>query len=107
MKRRFLGKEKVGPVQRQVAVHLISGHLVVTLNAIGAACVQQCGGSHNIGPYKALGIRNGAVHMAFRRKVNDHIRLFLFKQVKDKLPVGNITLYKLVVRLVLYRFYWK
>ena len=103
MQGRFLCKEKVRSVKRQVAVHLISGNLMVALDAVGAAGIQKGCGSHDIGPDKGLRVCNGAVHMALGRKVYHHVRLFLLKQFKYKLPVGNVALYKFVVRLILYR----
>ena len=100
---RFLCKEKVRSVKRQVAVHLIGGNLMIALDAIGTAGVKEGCGSHDIGPHKGLRVCNGTVHMALGGKVYHHIRLFLLKQLKYKLPVGNVALYKFIIGLVLNR----
>ena len=65
--------------------------------------VKKGGGSHDIGPQKGLRVCNGTVHMALGGKVYHHIRLFLLKQLKYKLPVGNVALYKFIIGLVLNR----
>ena len=65
----------------QGAVHLVGGHVVeqdALLESIfrlpeGAGGVQQGVGSHHIGADKGLRPQDGAVHMAFRRKVDDGV----------------------------------
>ena len=76
---------------------------MISLNAIGSACIQQRCCSHNIRSYKRLWICNRTVYMTLCCKVHNHIRFFCFKQPKDKLPICNITLHKLIIRLI---FYW-
>ena len=102
MKGRGLRKEEIRPVQRQIAVNLIGGYLMVTLDAIGLAGVQKGGGAHNVGTHELLRMLHGPVHMGLRCEVDDHIRLLLLKELEDEGPVGDIALYELVVGLILH-----
>ena len=43
--------------------------------------------------------------MGLRREVHDHVRLLLFKQAEDELPVRDIPPDKAVIRRVLHRLH--
>ena len=103
MNRGLLREEQVRTVQGKIPVDLVGGYLVIALDAVGPAGIQERGGSHHIGPHKGLRIGDGAVHMALRRKVHDNIRLLFLKQIKDKLPVCDVAPDKLIIRLSLQR----
>ena len=49
-------------------------------------------GTDYIRPHKCLRIGNGAVYMALRRKIHNHIRLLIFEKFEDELSVRNIPL---------------
>ena len=76
---------------------------MITLDSVGAAGIQQGGRSHDIGTDKRLRVRDGTVYMALRCKVYHDIRLFFLKQFEYKVAVCDVAVYKLVVRLILYR----
>ena len=88
----LLGEEQVGPVQRQVAVDLVGGHLVIPLDAILPAGVHHHGGAQDVGLEEYLRVLNGAVHMALRRKVDHHVGVLLLKELVDGLPVTDVDL---------------
>ena len=77
---------------------------MITLNSIGAAGIQQGGRSHDIGTDKCLRVRDGTVYMALCCKVYYDVRLFFLEEFKHKVAVCDIAVYKLVIRLILYRF---
>ena len=77
---------------------------MITFDSIGAAGIQQGGRSHDIGTDKRLRVRDGTVYVALRCKVYNDIWFFLFKQLEYKVAVCDIAVYKLVIRLILYRF---
>ena len=83
---------------------LIGGNLVVTLDSIGTACIEQCRCSHYVCADKALRIDNGTVNMALSREVYNDIRFLFLEEVEYEFAVCDITLYELVVWLVLDRF---
>ena len=103
VERCLLCEEEIRAVKRKVSVNLIGGNLVVTLDSVGAACVKQRCGSHNVCAYKALRIYNGTVYMALRCEVYNDIRFFFFEEVEYEFTVCDVALYELVVRLVLDR----
>ena len=94
MNRRVLGEEQIGPIQRQIAVDLVGGHLMIALYAVLPASVHQHLRAHDIGAQEQLRLGNGAVHMAFRSEIHHDIRLFFFKKRVDSLPIRNIPLHK-------------
>ena len=104
VERCLLCEEEVRAVQRKISVYLIGRNLVVTLNAVGAACVKQRCGSHYVCADKALRIYNGTVNMALCREVYNDIRFLFLEEVEYKFAVCDIALYELVIRLVLDRF---
>lgn len=86
----------------QGAVHLVGGHVVEQdslLESIfrlpeGAGGVQQGVGSHHIGADKGLRPQDGAVHVAFRRKVDDGVHLVFSQDCVDGSPVADVNLLK-------------
>ena len=76
---------------------------MVAFDPVFPAGVQQRGGSHYVGADKALRIHHGTIHMTLGGKVHHHVRLFLLKQVKYKLPVRDIAPDKMIVGLILHR----
>src|SRR5699024_1425658 len=58
----LLREEQIRAVQRQVAVHLIGGNLVISLDAVFAAGVHQHGSTLDVGVQKYLRIFDGTVH---------------------------------------------
>ena len=100
MDRRTLCKEQVGTIQRQVAINFVRRHLMIALNAVFPAGIQQNLRTHDIGSKKHFGVLNGAVYMGFCGKIYDIVRFFRFKQVIYQLSVCNIPLDKLEFRVV-------
>ena len=86
----LLGEEQVRPVQGQVAVDLIGGHLVIALNAVLPAGVHHHGGAQDVGLEEYLRVLDGAVHMALRREVDHHVGVLLLKELVDGLPVTDV-----------------
>ena len=96
----LLGKEQVGTIQRQVTVHLVGGHLMVTLDAILPAGVQHDLRTQNVGLQEDLRVLDGAIHMTFGGKVHHHVGMLLLKQVVDGLAVTDVRLHETEVGLV-------
>ena len=96
----LLCKEQIRAVQRQVAVHLIGGNLMIAGNAVFPAGVHQHSRTLDVGIQKNFRILNRAVHMAFRREVYYHIRMFLFEQTVHRLPVCDAVFYKTEIFLL-------
>ena len=91
---RLLGKEEIRPVEREIAVHLVRGDLVVAADAVFAAGVHQYGGADDVGLQEDGGVFDGAVHMALRREVHNDIGVLLLKKRVHGLPVADIRLHK-------------
>ena len=104
VERCLLCEEEIRAVKRKVSVNLIGGNLVVTLDSIGTACIEQCRCSHYVCADKALRIDNGTVNMALSREVYNDIWFLFFEEIEYEFAVCDIALYELVVRLVLDRF---
>ena len=77
---------------------------MITLDSVSTAGIQKCRCSHYIGADICLRIRDGTVYVALCCKIDNHIRLFFFKQLEYKITVCNIAMYKFIIRFVLYRF---
>ena len=86
----LLGEEEVGAVQGQVAVDLVSGDLVVALHTVFAAGIHHDRGPDDIGLEEDLRVLNGPVHVGLRGKIDDNIRLFLFKEFIDGSAVADV-----------------
>ena len=52
---------------------------MVSLDSKLTAGVKESGGSHNIRSDEAFRIGDGAVNMALRREIDDHVRFLFFK----------------------------
>ena len=98
--RRLLGKEQVGSVQRQVAVDLVGGDLVIAGDAVLAAGVHQRGRADDVGLEEDARVLDGAVHVALRREVDDDVGMLLFKELVYALAVADVQLHKAEVRVV-------
>ena len=74
----LLCEEQVRSVKRQVTVNLVSGNLMITFDAVFAACVHQHCGTDNVGVQENLRVLDGTVNMAFCCEV--------YKLYPDALP---------------------
>ena len=101
---RFLGEEQIRSVQRQVAVYLIGGNLMIALDAVLPAGIHHHSRAEDIGLEEDLRILNGAVHMGFCCKVDNNIRLFLLEELVHALTVADVQLDKPEIRIVHHRF---
>ena len=77
--RGFFREEKIRSVQRKIAVNFIGGNLMIAGDTVFAAGIHQDSRSFNIGIEENFRVFDGTVYMAFRSKVDDHIRMFFFK----------------------------
>ena len=103
MDRRLFRKEQIGTVERQVAVNLVGRNLMIALNAILTACVEQHLRAHHVGLQEDGRVLNRAVNMALRCKVDNDFRLLLLKNIVNCLAVGNIRLDELEMWVVHHR----
>ena len=87
---RLLREEQVRAVERQVAVDLIRRDLMVAVDAILAAGVEQHARADDIRLQEDLRILDGAVDMRLRREVDDDVRLLLLKDAVDRLAVCDV-----------------
>ena len=100
MQRSALGKEQVGAVERQVAVHFVRRYLMVPLYAVLAAGVHERRRTYDVGLQKDAGIFDTAVDVALRREIDHDIRLFLGEQPIHALAVADIQPHKAEIRIV-------
>ena len=103
MDRSLFRKEQIGTVERQVAVNLVGRNLMIALNAILTACVEQHLRAHDVGLQENGRVLNRAVNMALRCKVDNDFRLLLLKNAVNRFAVSNIRLDKLEMRIVHHR----
>ena len=101
--RGFLGEKQVRTVERQVAVNLVGRNLMIALNAILTACVEQHLRAHDVGLQENGRVLNRAVNMALRCKVDNDFRLLLPKNAVNRFAVSNIRLDKFEMRIVHHR----
>ena len=104
MDRRLLREQQVRPVQRQVSVHFIRGHLVIPGDPVFPAGIHQHSRTHDVRLQENARIINAAVHMGFRREIHNHIRMFFLKQPEHCFPVADILLHKPEMRVIHYAF---
>ena len=97
---RLLREEQVRTVERQVAVDLIRRDLMVAVDAIPAAGVEQHARADDIRLQEDLRILDGAVNMRLRREVDDDVRLLLLEDAVDSLTVRDIRADELEVLLL-------
>ena len=93
----FLGKQQVRPVERQVAVDLVSGYLMEAGSPMLSAGIHENLSAHYICTKKNSRIIYGTVDMAFRSKINYDIRFFAFKDSIYTVTVGNIRFIEIEV----------
>jgi len=99
------------PFLAERAVHLIRGHLQILAAGLpGAvlrvipgllAALQQIDRAHHIGLDKDFRIVDGAVHMGFRREVDDAFRIVFLQQGADQGGVADIALHKHMAGILL------
>ena len=97
---RLLREEEVGPVEGQVAVHFVRGDLVIALDAVLAAGIHKRRRAEDVGLQEDAGVLDGAVHMAFGRKVDNDIGVLLLKEAVNALSVADVELDEAEVWLV-------
>ncbi len=90
MERRLLREKQIRPIRRQIAVHLIRRHLMIASDSIFPARIHQDRRPQNIRLQKNFRILNRAIHMRFRGKIHDDIRLLLLKKPIHRLAVADI-----------------
>ena len=100
MDRGLLCEEQVRSVKRQVAVNLVSGNLMITFDAVFAACVHQHCGTDNVGVQENLRVLDGTVNMAFCCEVYNHIRMLFLKKLVNGLTVCDALFYKTEIGVV-------
>lgn len=103
MNRRLLGKEQVGAVKRQVAVDLVSGHLMVARDAVFAAGIHERGRAHDVGLQEDARVLDGAVYVALRREIDNDVWVLLLKEAVDGLAVADVRLDKAEIRVIHHR----
>ena len=73
---------------------------MIPLDTVLAAGIHEDSRPHNIRFQENRRILNRPVDMRFRRKIDDHIRMFLFKQPINRIAVTNISLDKTEIILL-------
>ncbi len=97
---RLLREEQVRTVERQVAVDLIRRDLMVAVDAVPAAGVEQHARADDIRLQEDLRVLDGAVDMRLRCEVDDDIRLLLLKDAVDSLTIRDVRADELEVLLL-------
>ena len=97
---RLLREEEVWTVERQVTVDLVRRDLVVAVDAVLAAGVEQHARADDIRLQEDLRILDGAVDMRLRREVDDDVRLLLLEDAVDRLTVCDVRANELEVLLL-------
>ena len=98
-----LGEEEIRAVQWQVAVYLIGRNLMITLDAVLLAGVEQGYGTADVRLKEDVRVRHRTIYVRLRSEVDDDIRLLLLEELEDERTVGDVALDELVVRLALER----
>lgn len=98
--RRHFRKEQIRPVQGQIPINFIRRYLMIPLDTVLAAGIHEDSRPHDIRFQENRRILNRPVDMRFRRKIDDHIRMLLFKQPINRIAVTNISLDKMEIILV-------
>ena len=97
---RLLREEEVRTVERQVAVDLVRRDLMVAVDAVLAAGVEQHARADDIRLQENLRILDGAVDMRLRREVDDDVRLLLLEDAVDRPTVCDVRADELEVLLL-------
>ena len=92
---RLFREEQVRAVERQVAIDLVRRDLMIAVDAVLAAGVEQHARADDVRLQEDLRILDGAVDMRLRRKVDDDIRLLLLEDAVDRLAVCDVRANKL------------
>ena len=96
---RLLREEQIRAVERQIAVDLIRRDLMVAVDAVPAAGVEQHARADDIRLQEDLRILDGAVDMRLCREVDDDVRLPLLEYAVDGLAVRDVRADELEVLL--------
>ena len=97
---RLLRKEEIRAVERQVAVDLVRRDLMVAVDAVLAASVEQHARADDVRLQENLRILDRAVDMRLRREIDDDVRLLLLKDTVDGLAVCDVRADELEVLLL-------
>ena len=97
---RLFREEEIRAVERQVAVDLVRRDLMVAVNAVLAAGVEQHARADDVRLQEDLRILDGAVDMRLRRKVDDDVRLLLLEDAVDRTAVCDVRTDELEVLLL-------
>lgn len=97
---RLFRKEQVRTVERQIAVDFIGRNLMIAVNAVFAAGIEQHTRADDIRLQENLRILNRAVDMRLRCEIDDNIRLLLLKNAINRLAVRDIRTDELEVLLL-------
>lgn len=97
---RLLREEQVRTVERQIAIDLVRRDLMVAVDAVLAAGVEQHARADDVRLQEDLRILNGAVDMRFRCEVNDDVRLLLLEDAVDRPAVCDVRADELEVLLL-------
>ena len=100
VQRRLLCEEEIGSVQGEIAVDLVRGDLMISLNTVFAAGVHQGRRADDVGLQKHARILDRAIDVALRRKVDDDIGVFLLKELVHALPVADVQFDKAEIGIV-------
>ena len=96
---RLLREEQIRVVERQIAVDFIRRDLMVAVDAVLAAGVEQHARADDIRLQEDLRILDGAVDMRLCREVDDDVRLPLLEYAVDGLAVRDVRADELEVLL--------
>ena len=99
MDRGIFGKEKVRPIQRQIAINLVGRDLVIARNTILAASIHQHARADDICLQENRRILNAAIHMALRCEVHHDIWVFLLEELIHCFPIADVYLAKAEILL--------
>lgn len=97
---RLLREEQIRTVERQIAINLIGRNLMIAVDAVLAAGIEQHARADDIRLQENLRILNRAVDMRLRREIDDDIRLLLLKNAVNRLAVRDIRTDELEVLLL-------
>ena len=97
---RLFREKEIRAVERQVAVDLVRRDLMVAVDAVLAAGVEQHARADDVRLQEDLRILNGAVDMRLRCKVDDDVRLLLLEDAVDRPAVCDVRADELEVLLL-------
>ena len=97
---RLFREEEIRAVERQVAVDLVRRDLMIAVDAVLAAGVEQHARADDVRLQEDLRILDGAVDMRLRREVDDDVRLLLLEDAVDRTAVCDVRADELEVLLL-------